>query len=259
MSTVLITVQIPFYHFCTVCCTGDLVLLLDDKKGSILFSASWLFHGARSPGCPKRKTCGNGGPCSGPRCRLPSTTPGRGGAEAPLEAVQSAVNSQGSCFLSWCHLPVSVRRAVGQSPQPPFPPCLPLLAVVSKQESSLSQSVPLPQVPHAGHCTRAPAPTPVGSQPRSRPLLCPVVLLHLPGLRLHSSVTGFRIPWVCLLFSLQMSHSLLSPKSATSSSSCYQCLALVWKSLYCKETYLRLLIAVWFGVFLQTPFVPWGQ
>lgn len=38
-----------------------------------------------------------------------------------------------------------------------------------------------------------------------------------------------------------------------------QCLALVWKSSYCKETYLRLLIAVWFGVFLQTPFVPWGQ
>lgn len=31
------------------------------------------------------------------------------------------------------------------------------------------------------------------------------------------------------------------------------------KSLYCKETYLRLLIAVWFGVFLQTPFVLWGQ
>lgn len=121
MSTVLITVQIPFYHFCTVCCTGDLVLLLDDRKGSILFSASWLFHGARSPGCPKRKTCGNGGPCSGPRCRLPTTTPGRGGAEAPLEAVQSAMNSQGSCFLSWCHLPVSVRRAVGHKPPTPFP------------------------------------------------------------------------------------------------------------------------------------------
>lgn len=29
--------------------------------------------------------------------------------------------------------------------------------------------------------------------------------------------------------------------------------------LYCKETYLRLLIAVWFGVFLQTPFVLWGR
>lgn len=28
--------------------------------------------------------------------------------------------------------------------------------------------------------------------------------------------------------------------------------------LYCKETYLRLLIAVWFSVFLQTPFVLWG-
>lgn len=34
MSTVLITVQIPFYHFCTVCCTGDLVLLLDDRKAA---------------------------------------------------------------------------------------------------------------------------------------------------------------------------------------------------------------------------------
>ena len=29
--------------------------------------------------------------------------------------------------------------------------------------------------------------------------------------------------------------------------------------MYCKETYLRLLIVVWFSVFLQTPFVPWGQ
>lgn len=110
----------------------------------------------------------------GPRCRLPTTAPGRGGAEAPLEAVQSAVNSQGSCFLSWCHLPVSVRRAVGQSPQPPFPPCLPLLAVVSKQESSL-----FTECPTASGSSRRPLHQSSGSH--TRRLQAPEPTAALPG------------------------------------------------------------------------------
>lgn len=107
----------------------------------------------------------------------------------------------------------------GKAPHPPFPPCLPLLAVVSKQESSLFTECPTASGSARWPLHRAPAPTPVGSQPRGRPLLFPGVLLHLPGLRLHSSVTGFRIPWV--FFSHCRCRSLLlSPKSATPSSSC---------------------------------------
>lgn len=100
----------------------------------------------------------------------------------------------------------------GKAPHPPFPPCLPLLAVVSKQESSLFTECPTASGSARWPLHRAPAPTPVGSQPRGRPLLFPGVLLHLPGLRRHSSVTGFRIPWVCLLFSLRMSQSPPLPK-----------------------------------------------
>lgn len=111
--------------------------------------------------------------------------------------MQSAVNSQGSCFLSWCHFPVCVRRAVGQSPRrffissvrnenqkhssakgSFFPAFLFLLLFLNKNPV---------RVPH---CLRFltlataqsyPAPGPVGSEPWSQLLLFSVVLFHLPG------------------------------------------------------------------------------
>lgn len=81
--------------------------------------------------------------------------------------------------------------------------------------------------------------------------------LRLPVLHLHSSVTGLRVLWVCSPPSLQLSHSLLLSKVCN-----FQQLLLIsvshWRRsfLYCKETYLRLPIAVWLGVFLQTPRAP---
>lgn len=117
----LITVQIPFYHLCTVCCTRDLVLLLDCRKGSILFFSSWLLHGAGFSGCPKGRRVAIVGPSSGPLCAPPAAaTPMRG--RGSLAVAQSTVNSQGCCFVSCCHVTVSVGRAVGQSPGPLFTP-----------------------------------------------------------------------------------------------------------------------------------------
>lgn len=140
--------------------------------------------------------------------------------------------------------------------------CLPLFAVVPKAESSLFTECP----------------TASGSSrwPLRRALQLPGLLVPSPGAHgcspqrhlfvglvphPRSPVTGFRVSWVCFLFSPQLLHRLSpSPKSAT-----FKQLLLISVShwcrsfLYCKETYLRLLIAVWFGVFLQTPFVPWGQ
>lgn len=131
----------------------------------MLFLARWLFHGARFSACPTRKTAAVAGP---PAAALPPPhdhpRTGWGGGGPPQEAGQRAVNSQGSCFLSWCRFPVSVWRAVGQSPRPLSPPslppsgmrtaatflrqrefllsCLPLFAVVSKAESSLFTECP---------------------------------------------------------------------------------------------------------------------
>lgn len=146
----------------------------------------------------KRKMCGNRGPSVGPLCHLPTITPGQGGVEeGPLEAMQSAVNSQGSCFLSWCHFPVSVRRAVGQRPRPFF---IPFVRNENQKHSSARGSffpaflfllLFLNKNPvRVSHCLRfltpataqsSPAPRPVGSKPGSQLLLFSVVLFHLPG------------------------------------------------------------------------------
>lgn len=154
--------------------------------------------------------------------------------------MQSAVNSQGSCFLSWCHFPVSVRRAVGQSPRPPFTPPIrnenhknipgegvsfltfSFLLLFLNKNQVYSQSVPLLRFLTLATAQSSPAPRPVGSRPRSQLLLFPVVLFHLPG----PTPPQFsdRVQDFCgsvFFFSLQLSHSLFfSPKSATLSSSC---------------------------------------
>lgn len=86
-----------------------------------MFFPSWLFHGAGFSGCPKGRRVAIAGPPVGPL--PPPQQPLQGGVErGPLEATQSTVNSQGSCFLSCCHFTVSVGRAVGQSPRPLFVP-----------------------------------------------------------------------------------------------------------------------------------------
>lgn len=110
------------------------------------------------------------------------------------------MNSQGSCFLSSCHLTASVGRAVGQSPRPlsslstgtenhrPFlgqggaSSCRPLFCCCFSASIESAPSVPLPQVPNAGRRTELWRLETVGSKPWSPLLLGPMVLLHLPGL-----------------------------------------------------------------------------
>lgn len=111
----LITVHIPFYHFCTVCCTRDLVLLLDCRKGSILWSSSWLFYGAGLFWVSKGRRVAIAGPPRPPL--LPPCSHSRDGMGL-REAWQSAVNSQGSCFLSWCHLLFLSGEQWGTAPDP---------------------------------------------------------------------------------------------------------------------------------------------
>lgn len=115
----LITVHIPFYHFCTVCCTRDLVLLLDCRKYSILWFSSWLFRGAGLFWVSKGRRVAIAGPPRPPL--LPPCSHSRDGMGL-WEAWQSAVNSQGSCFLSWCHLLFLSGEQWGRTPDPPLPP-----------------------------------------------------------------------------------------------------------------------------------------
>lgn len=103
------------------------------------------------------------------------------------------------------------------------PSCVPPFLCCFSTSIESVPSVPLPQVPNAGHRTALSGSSTRRSEPWSPLLLFPVVLLHLPSFapRAHSSVTGFRILWVCSPFSLWSLQSLfLSPKSATLSSSC---------------------------------------
>lgn len=269
--------QIPFYHFCTVCCTRDLILLLDCRKGSILFF-SWWFHGAGFSGRPEGRGVAIVGPPVVP-LRLLTATPGGEGRWTGLpEATQSTVNSQGSCFLSCCHSLFQSGEQWGRAPAPfslppsgmritehsldrgsLFPAFLFLLLFLN-QNQVCSQSVPLPQVPKCWPLHRA-LQLPHLLAPKPRAGCCfrqwYFVICLVP--RLHSSVTGFRSLWVCSL-SLQSSHSLSLSKVCD-----FKQLLLISVShwcrsfLYCKETYLRLLIAVWFRVFPQTPFVLWDQ
>lgn len=172
-------------------------------------------------------------------CCLPAATPGWGRA-GPTEAEQSTVNSQGSCFLSSCHFTASVGRAVGQSPRPLSSPstgteshrpflgqggassCLPLFCCCFSASIESAPSVPLPQVPNAGQRTELsgtlkPSVLSPGAHCRLARWSFFICLASHP----HSSVTGFRILWVCFLFFLRLPQSLfLSPKSATLSSSC---------------------------------------
>lgn len=225
----------------------------------------------------RRKRCGNSGPSGGPLAPPHSHTRW-GGWTGLLEATQSAVNSQGSCFLSCCHSLFLSGEQWGRAPAPfslppsgmritehssdrgsLFPAFLFLLLFLNENQVC-SQSVPLPQVPKCWPLHRA-LQLPHLLAPKPRAGCCfrqwYFVICLVP--RLHSSVTGFRSLWVCSL-SLQLSHSLSLSKVCD-----FKQLLLISVShwcrsfLYCKETYLRLLIAVWFRVFLQTPFVLWDQ
>lgn len=176
------------------------------------------------------------GPPTAPSATSPWPLQGwveRGGQ---LETMQSAVSSQGSCLLSWCHLLFLSGEQRGEARAPfhslhwewesqrhssePgsfFPAFFFLLLFLNKNQSIHRES----------HCLRflqlataqsSPAPRPVGSKPRSQLLLFEVALFICLFPHLHSSVAGLRIPWVCFPFSPQLSHSLslsLPPKSAT--------------------------------------------
>lgn len=222
--------------------------------------------------------CGKSGPSGGPLCAFSQPHLGdsvEGAARGHAERREFS----GLLLSVLLSFTVSVRRAVGHSPSPLFTPSVRnenhrrtflgwgslfpaflFLLLFLNQNQVYSQSVPLPQVPKRWPLHRA------------------VQLLHLlaphPGAsccfrqwyfviclvpRLHGSVTGFRSLWVCSL-SLPLSHSLSLSKVCD-----FKQLLLISVShwcrsfLYCKETYLRLLIAVWFRVFPQTPFVLWDQ
>lgn len=168
------------------------------------------------------------------------------------EALQSTVASQGSCFPVLSSLPVSLSlsgmRTIaflrGESFLLPSPP-----AVVSK-DPDCSQC-PMLQVPNAGH-HRAPA---LGQLVPGSRVHCCCCRWHFllpdptpPEFSDRAQDCGVRpSSRQCPLQSLRPSAALAS-----------QCPHWCRSFLYCKETYLRLLIAVWFGVFLQTPFVLWG-
>lgn len=118
------------------------------------------------------------------------------------------------------------------------------------------QSVPLPQVPMLATAQSSSAPRPVGSKPWSQLLLFfrwYFFICLVP--HLHSSVTGFRILWVYFPFPTAVVAQSLSLSKVCD----FKQLLLISVShwcgsfLYCKETYLRLLIAVSFSVFPQTP------
>lgn len=158
--------------------------------------------------------------------------PGWGRAGA-TEAAQSTVNSQGSCFLSSCHLTASVGRAVGQSPRPLSSPstgtenhrpflcqggassCRPLFCCCFSASIESAPSVPLPQVPNAGRHTELWRLETVGSEPWSPLLLGPMVLLHLPGLtppQLSDRVQDFVGLFSFLPAVATVSSSLQSPR-----------------------------------------------
>lgn len=64
-------------------------MLVDDRKGSVLFFARWLFHGARFSRYQTRKMVAEAA-LQPQLCRLPTTTPGRGAVEGDLGRPGSA-------------------------------------------------------------------------------------------------------------------------------------------------------------------------
>lgn len=222
--------------------------------------------------------CGKSGPSSGPLCAFSQPHLG-GGMEGAARGHAERREFSGLLLSVLLSFTVSVRRAVGHSPSPLFTPSVRnenhrrtflgwgslfpaflFLLLFLNQNQVYSQSVPLPQVPKCWPLHRAVqllhllAPHP-GASCCFRQwyfVICPVP-------RLHGSVTGFRSLWVCSL-SLPLSHSLSLSKVCDFKQLLLTSVSHWCRSfLYCKETYLRLLIAVWFRVFPQTPFVLWDQ
>lgn len=75
------TVQIPFYHFCTVCCTRGLVLLLDYRKVACILPQLAVSR-CQDFWMPERKECSSSRPSSGPPAAFPAATLGWGRAGA---------------------------------------------------------------------------------------------------------------------------------------------------------------------------------
>lgn len=75
------TVQIPFYHFCTVCCTRGLVLLLDYRKVACVLPQLAVSR-CQDFWVSERKECSSSRPSSGPPAAFPAATLGWGRAGA---------------------------------------------------------------------------------------------------------------------------------------------------------------------------------
>lgn len=136
----------------------------------------------------------------GPLCTSSQPHPGDGERRGLPEAVQSAVNSQGSCFLSSCHSLFLSGEQRGTAPAPfslPPPgmriteerssdrgslfPAFLFLLLFLNQNHVRSQSVLLPQVPKRGPPHRALQPDTCRLPAPEQPLLSSVALCHLPG------------------------------------------------------------------------------
>lgn len=190
--------QIPFYHFCTVCCTRDLILLLDCRKGSILFF-SWWFHGAGFSGRPEGRGVAIVGPPVAP-LHLLTATPSGGGVDGAARGHAERREFSGLLLSVLLSFTVFVRRAVGQSPSPLFTPSVRnenhrtflgqgslfpaflFLLLFLNQNQVCSQKCPTASGSQMlATAQSSPAPTPAGSKALGRLLLSSVVLCHLPG------------------------------------------------------------------------------
>lgn len=176
------------------------------------------------------------------------------------EAWQSTVNSQGSCFPVLVSVVVCV-KAVGKA-LPPFPlrnenPSIPqrgeLLSAFLLPLSFLSKMQSAPSVPCFRFLRLATAglqsSRPARSQPRpgfTAAVVGGVFICLTP--QLQSSAPGLRIV-ASVLAHFSLLCKVCTPQQLLLISVSHWCRSF----LYCKETYLRLLMAVWFGALLQTP------
>lgn len=187
----------------------------------------------------KRKECSSSRPSSGPPAAFPAATLGWGRAGATGSRAEHREfsglllsvllsphcfcwESSGSKSQTPLLPPPGTRITEPSSAKGECPSCLPLYCCCFSASIESAPSVPLPQVPNAGQRTELSGSLkPLVPSPGAHCCLAQWSFFICLAPHPHSSVTGFRILWVCFPFFLRLPQSLfLSPKSATLSSSC---------------------------------------
>lgn len=195
-----------------------------------------------------------------PLCSLPVPLQGRGARRAVQAAGGLAERHEFSGLLL-CVLvsppvlsgDVSLAPSQAHSPERGAPLLL-FLSPLSLNQNQSVHSVPLPQVPKAGHCAEL-----SGSETgRCQPGAGCCFFRWYFGLPVPTPLQlsdGARGPVGLLSSSLQLLHSLPFSKVCNFQQLLLRISVSHWRRsfLYCKETYLRLLRAVRFGVSPQTP------